>query len=158
MALLTAVALIIFMVEAQLPNLVPVPGVKLGLANVVTVYAVFSLGPGPAIMILFCRVFLGAVFSGQMMTLMYSMAGGFLCWCVMCLMRRVLSKKQIWVASVFGAAAHNVGQMAVAVAVTRTPALLVYLPVLMVSAVLTGAFTGLTAQFVMGRLAKIGME
>ena len=158
MALLTAVALIIFMVEAQIPNIVPVPGVKLGLANIVTVYAVFTLGPGPTFMILFCRVFLGAVFSGQMMTLMYSFAGGLLCWCVMCLLRKILSKKQIWVASVFGAVAHNIGQMAVAIAITRTPALVSWLPVLMVSAILTGTFTGLAAQFLMGRLEKLNVK
>ena len=78
LALLTAIALTIFMAEAQLP-VIPVPGVKLGLANIVTVYAMFSLGPGDALLVLSARVFLGAVFSGQPMTLIYSAAGGFLC-------------------------------------------------------------------------------
>lgn len=155
MALLTAVALIIFMVEAQIPSLVPVPGVKLGLANIITIYAVFVLGPGPALMILVSRVFLGSVFSGQMMTLFYSLGGGLLCWCVMCLLRRVVTEKQIWICSVFGAVAHNIGQMLVAVVIARTPALLSYLPVLMVSAVLTGAFTGFAAQFLLERLGEI---
>ena len=157
MALLTAVALIIFMVEAQIPSPVPIPGVKLGLANIITVYAVFALGPGPAIMILVCRVFLGSVFSGQMMTLFYSLGGGLLCWCAMCLLRKVVTEKQIWICSVFGAVFHNIGQMIVAAAITKTPALLkTYLPILMVSAVLTGAFTGLAAQFLLDRLRKIG--
>ena len=78
LALLTAIALTIFMIEAQLPVLVPIQGVKLGLANIITVYAVFVLGPGDALLILCARVFLGAVFSGQMMTLLYSMGGGLL--------------------------------------------------------------------------------
>ena len=78
LALLTAVALTIFLVEAQLPVL-PIPGAKLGLANIVTVYAVFVLGPGDALSILLVRVFLGAVFSGQMSTFFYSLSGGFLC-------------------------------------------------------------------------------
>ena len=69
LALLTAIALTIFMVEAQIPVPIPIPGVKLGLANIVTVYAVFVLGPWDALSILVVRVFLGAVFSGQMMTL-----------------------------------------------------------------------------------------
>ncbi len=76
MALLTAIALTIFMVELHLPGLVPIPGIKLGLSNIVTVYAVFVLGPKKAAAILFCRVFLGAVFSGQMSTILYSGAGG----------------------------------------------------------------------------------
>jgi len=83
LALLTAIALTIFMAEAQLPPLVPIQGVKLGLANIVTVYAVFVLGPRDALLILSARVFLGAVFSGQMMTLLYSAGGGLLAWAVM---------------------------------------------------------------------------
>ena len=69
LALLTAIALTIFLAEAQLPALATVPGVKLGLANIATVYAVFVMGPGDALLVLSARVFLGAVFSGQMMTL-----------------------------------------------------------------------------------------
>ena len=158
MAMLTAVALIIFLVEAQIPNPVPIYGVKLGLANIVTVYAVFALGPGPALMILLCRVFLGSVFSGQMMMFLYSLGGGLLCWCAMCVLRRMVTGKQIWVCSVFGAIFHNIGQMAVAVAVTRTPSLLVYLPVLLISGIVTGAFTGLAAQLLLDRLDKLGQR
>ena len=80
LALLTAIALTIFLAEAQLPPLTWVPGIKLGLANIVTVYAMFVLGPADALLILCARVFLGAVFSGQMMTLLYSAAGGLLSW------------------------------------------------------------------------------
>lgn len=155
MALLTAIALIIFMVEAQIPPPVPVPGVKLGLANIVTVYAMFALSPGQALAILVCRVLLGSVFSGQMMTLFYSLGGGLLCWLSMCLLRRVLTRKQIWVAGVFGAVVHNFGQVLVAVALTRTPGLIVYLPVLTLSGILTGAFTGAAAQALIDRMERL---
>ena len=77
-ALLTAIALTIFLAEAQLPPPVPIPGIKLGLANIVTVYAMFVLGPRDTLLILLSRIFLGAVFSGQMMTLLYSLGGGLL--------------------------------------------------------------------------------
>ena len=63
-ALLTAIALTIFVAEAQIPPVVPVPGMKLGLANIVTVYAMFALGPGDTLMILLCRIFLGSLFAG----------------------------------------------------------------------------------------------
>ena len=152
MALLTAIALTIFMVEAQLPGLVPEPGIKLGLANIVTVYAVFALGPGKAAMILACRVFLGAVFSGQMSTILYSGAGGALAIGVTILARKILTPKQIWIAGILGAIAHSLGQMAVAVAVTLTPGLLAYLPVMILIGIFTGAFTGLCAQFLVERL------
>ena len=106
LALLTAIALTIFMAEAQLPPLVPIQGVKLGLANIVTVYAVFVLGPGDALLILSARVFLGAVFSGQMMTLLYSTGGGLLAWAVMAGLSRILTVKQLWLASPL-AAVHS---------------------------------------------------
>lgn len=154
MALLTAAALIIFIVEAQIPNPVPVPGVKLGLANIVTVYAMFALGPGPTLMILVCRVFLGSVFSGQMMTFFYSMGGGLLCYLSMLVMRRLVTEKQIWVCSAIGAVFHNLGQVAVAILITKTPGLLAYLPFLLISGVITGIFTGLCAQFVLKRLSR----
>lgn len=152
MALLTAIALILFLVEAQLPPLAPIPGIKLGLANVITVYAMFVLSPGDTLLILLCRVFLGSVFSGQMMNLFYSLGGGLLCWLAMLVLRRVVSRRQVWVCSVIGAMCHNIGQILVAIWMTRTPSLIVYLPVLLVSGILTGLFTGLVAQFVLQRL------
>lgn len=154
MALLTAIALILFLVEAQLPPLAPIPGIKLGLANVITVYAMFVLSPGDTLLILLCRVFLGSVFSGQMMNLFYSLGGGLLCWLAMLVLRRVVSRRQIWVCSVIGAMCHNIGQILVAIWMTRTPSLIVYLPVLLVSGILTGLFTGLVAQFVLQRLER----
>ncbi|MCI9223290.1 MAG: Gx transporter family protein [Oscillospiraceae bacterium] len=158
LAMLTTIALIIFMVEAQIPPPIPIPGIKLGLANIVTVYAMFALSPWDTLSILVCRVFLGSVFSGQPMTLFYSMGGGLLCWLAMLLLRRVLTKKQLWAAGVFGAVFHNIGQILVAIALTRTPGLIAYLPVLLVSGILTGAFTGLCAQFLLARLDKLGQQ
>ncbi len=155
LALLTAIALTIFLAEAQLPPLVPVPGVKLGLANIVTVYAVFALGPGDALLILCARVFLGAVFSGQMMTLLYSGAGGSLAWAVMVLLAKLLTRRQIWLCSPFAAVFHNLGQLLAAAAVMRTWAVLAYLPYLFLSGIITGLFTGLCAQFLLARLEGI---
>jgi len=155
LALLTAVALTIFLAEAQLPPLVPVPGVKLGLANIVTVYAVFALGPGDALLLLCARVFLGAVFSGQMMTLLYSAAGGLLAWASMALLSRLLTRRQLWLCSPVAAVFHNLGQLLAAAAVMRTWAVLAYLPYLLLSGIITGIFTGLCAQLLLARLDKI---
>ncbi len=155
LALLTAIALTIFLAEAQLPPLVPVPGVKLGLANIVTVCAVFALGARDALLILCARVFLGAVFSGQMMTLLYSGAGGLLAWAVMVLLFRLLTRKQLWLCSPVAAVFHNLGQLLAAAAVMRTWAVLAYLPYLLLSGIITGLFTGLCAQFLLARLEGI---
>lgn len=156
MAMLTAIALIIFIVEAQIPNPVPIPGVKLGLANIVTVYAMFALGPGPALMILVCRVFLGSVFSGQLMTFFYSMGGGLLCYLSMLVMRRLVTEKQIWICGSIGAMFHNTGQIIVAVLITRTPGVFAYLPFLIISGIITGLITGLCAQYIVNRGLRPG--
>ena len=155
LALLTAIALTIFLAEAQIPALTAVPGVKLGLANIVTVYAMFALGPGDALLVLSARVFLGAVFSGQPMTLIYSAAGGFLSWCVLCLLRKLLTEKQIWLASPVAAIFHNIGQQLAAAAVLRSWSVLAWLPYLVIAAVLAGLFTGVAAQALLRRLERI---
>lgn len=151
MALLTAIALTIFMVEAQIPALVPIPGVKLGLSNIVTVFAVFTLGGREGCAILFCRIFLGAVFAGNFSTIFYSAAGGFCAILVTIGLKFVLTKKQLWVAGCLGAIAHSIGQMVAAVLISGTVSLLIYLPVLIVCSIITGIFTGLCAQFLTNR-------
>ena len=158
LALLTAIALTIFLVEAQLPALTAVPGIKLGLANIVTVYAVFALGPGDALLILCARVFLGAVFSGQMMTLIYSAAGGFLSWCSLLVLRRLLTRAQLWLCSPVAGVFHNLGQLLAAAAVLKSWAVLVYLPYLIPAGILAGLFTGLCAQFLTDRLDRFSTK
>ena len=77
-----------------------------------------------------------------------------MCYIAMLLMRRALTEKQIWVASVVGAMAHNLGQIAVALLVTRTRGLLAYLPILEISGMIAGLFTGIAAQALIGRMRK----
>ena len=150
MALLTAIALTIFLVEAQVPS--PVPGVKLGLANIVTVYAMFALGPVDTLMILLGRIFFGSLFSGQF--ILYSLTGGLCCYLLMLLLHRILTEDQIFICSILGAVAHVIGQMAVALLLTGTVYILSYLPLLIISAICAGLFTGLCAQLLHKRLNK----
>lgn len=151
LGLLTAIALTIFMLENQLPPLLPIPGVKLGLANIVTVFAVFAIGPGDALAMLCCRVFLGAVFAGNFSTIFYSAAGGLCAIAVTIVLRRFLTNKQLWVAGCLGAVAHSLGQMAVAVVLTGTPSIALYLPIMILISLVTGLFTGLCAQYLLNR-------
>ena len=76
--MLSAIALTIFMVEAQIPPVVPLPGVKLGLANIVTLFALYYLGTGSAFIILIARCILGAMFAGNASALLFSLLGGVL--------------------------------------------------------------------------------
>ena len=151
LSLLCAIALTIFMVEAQIPALVPIPGIKLGLANIVTVFTVFAMGAKEGALVLFVRIFLGAVFAGNFSTIFYSGAGGALAIGITILSRKFLNKKQLWVAGVLGAIAHSIGQMAMAVTLTGTPGLAVYLPVMIVVSIIMGCFTGLCAQLLVNR-------
>lgn len=151
MALLCAIALTIFMIEAQIPPVIPIPGVKLGLSNIVTVFSVFVMGPLEAAVILFGRIFLGAVFAGNFSSILYSASGGLLAILVTIGLRRILSVKQLWVAGCLGAIAHSVGQMTAAVLVMGTVSIAIYLPIMIVCSIVTGLFTGLCAQLLVNR-------
>ena len=151
LGLLTAIALTIFLVEAQIPAPIPLPGVKLGLANIVTVFTVFAFGPKEGVAVLMARVFLGAVFAGNFSTIFYSAAGGACAIAVTIMLRKVLTTSQLWVAGCFGAIAHSIGQTAMAAVLLGTPSVAVYLPVMIVISILTGLLTGLCAQFLVNR-------
>ena len=155
LGLLTAIALTIFMLEAQIPPIVPMPGVKLGLSNIVTVFAVFILGWKEGCLVLFARIFLGAVFAGNFATILYSLAGGGLAIAVTILLKLILTPKQLFVAGVFGAVAHSVGQMGAAILISGTPQLIVYLPVMVGISIVTGLFTGLCAQYLVNHGGKL---
>jgi heptaprenyl diphosphate synthase len=155
LALLDAIALTIFMIEAQIPALVPIPGIKLGLSNIITVFTVFAIGPWEGAAVLFVRIFLGAVFAGNFSTILYSGAGGLCAILVTMGLRKLLTKKQLRVAGCLGAVAHSAGQMAMAICITGTPAIAVYLPVMVACSIITGLFTGLCAQVLVNRRGNL---
>lgn len=151
LALLAAIALTIFMIEAQIPSPVPIPGVKLGLANIVTVFTVLRAGAERG-----CGGAGGADFPGGGVRREFQHHSvlrrrGRLRHRRDHRLRKFLLKKQLWVAGCLGAVAHSVGQMAMAIALTGTVSLAVYLPVMIVISILTGLFTGLCAQFLVNR-------
>jgi len=90
-----------------------------------------------------------------MMTLIYSAAGGALSWCALCLLRKGLSQKQIWLASPAAAVFHNLGQLLAACAVLKSWAAMAWLPYLLIAAVAAGLFTGIAAQVLIGRLERV---
>ena len=157
-AVLTALALGLSTLENLFPVslVIPLPGVKLGLANIVTVFALYELGAAPALVILLARCLLGGLFAGNVSALLFSLLGGFTAMAVMIGLKRC-RRLSIYGVSIGGAAAHNVGQMAAAVFISRTSAILYYLPVLLVSGIVTGIFTGLCAQLVSKRARQAGL-
>ena len=141
MALLTAIALTIFLAEAQIPNPIPIPGVKLGLANIVTLIALYLFGPGTAFAILIPRCMMGAIFGGGITGLLFSLTGGLLAMSVMSLSRK-WSMLSIYGVSVLGAAAHSVGQILAAMVLMNSVYVGAYLPWLLGVSVFTGLATG----------------
>ena len=154
---LTAAALVTFVIELQLPPLTGIPGIKPGLANIFTLFALCWLGRGWALALMLVRVVLGCVVTGRMMALGYSLAGGCLAYLVMAALLYVIPERQLWVVSIFGAMTHNLGQLLTARFVAGAAAIWYYLPVLLLSALITGLFTGLCAQLVLKRL-RCGAE
>ena len=153
MALLTAMALTIFVIEAQIPAPVPIPGVKLGLSNIITLTAMLLLGKKEAGIVLLLRIIMGAMFTGS--ALIYSISGGVLAYIVMCLLVGRFPEKLIWVVSAAAAVAHNAGQLMACALIVKTPGLLYYAPVLAASGIITGVFTGVAAMYLVRAVRKI---
>ena len=147
-AMLTALALALSYMENMFPVMsfiLPLPGVKLGLANVVTLFALFTLGSPSALCVLVARCLLSSLFAGNASALIYSLLGG-LCAMVTMIALKHLGKFSVFGISIGGAAAHNCGQIAAAMLVLGNRAPLAYLPFLLIVSVFTGALTGFIAS------------
>ena len=152
LSLLTAVATIIFIIELRIPNIIPIPGIKLGLANIITVYAAYRFSAKDVLLIAVARVFLGSLFGGNFSVIIYSLSGALACLAGMILLRKIIPLEYVWLCSIIGAILHNTGQMAAAIFITRTPAVLAYYPPLIISGSIAGLCTGLCAMFILKRV------
>ena len=154
-AVLTALALALSAAEGLAPVtvLLPLPGLRLGLSNLVTVYALCRLEKQDALMILLARCFLGALLGGNLSALAFSLSGGLLAFFTMSVLLRAHGLSLFGV-SIAGAAAHNTGQIIAAVAVLGTNAPVAYLPPLLLASILTGAVTGAAAIQLVHRVPK----
>ena len=156
--LLTAVALVLSLVERMFPlsAAVPIPGIKLGLANVVTLFALVRLNRRDALAILLIRVTLASVFMGSVTSFLFALSGGLL---AMLTMSLLLPGRGRWVSlvgvSIAGAAAHNIGQICAAMLVLRSVYAAAYLPLLLLSALAMGFSTGIVSRVTIEHLEKI---
>ena len=153
-AVLSALALALSYMESFFPLalIVPLPGVKLGLANIVTLYALYALGFPSALAILLVRCTLGALFAGNASALLFSLLGGLSALLVMALLSRT-KKLSIFGVSIAGAAAHNCGQGCAALITLGSTAPLYYLPFLLLVSLFTGALSGLITAFLFRAMA-----
>ena len=153
-ALLIALALLISVIESFIPLPFAIPGIKLGLSNIVTVYALFAFGPRDAFTILAIRIFLGAALTGQLAALPFSLAGGIAAFAVAYLFWRFSPYRSIRACSMVSAVTHSIGQIAMATVITATPALALYLPVLVLASLIVGTITGTFAAELFTRLPQ----
>lgn len=156
LSLYTAVALILFVVESVIPMPVPLPFVKLGLANIITLIVLVCYSPKDAFLVLMLRIFLASVFYGQIVYLVYSMAGGILCFLADVVINRLLKGKYIYITAVFGALFHNVGQM-LAAFFFLGKGVLPYFPYMVLCGIITGLFTGILANILVLRLKRLNL-
>jgi heptaprenyl diphosphate synthase len=156
LSFLVSIALVIYIVEAQIPVLFP--GIKLGLANIISLTALILMGWREALLIMFLRTLLGSMFGGSMSAFMFSIAGGILSNVVMIVLYKYFKDSiSLWTISICGAVFHNIGQLFVASLVVKDFRIYIYLPVLLVSAVVTGYFIGLCAKLLTRHIYKIPM-
>lgn len=151
MGLFTALAMIFGYIEAILPVSVGIPGVKLGFANIVTVFAIYRFRWTEAFWINVVRIMLISFLFGNLSVMIYSLAGGLSSFAVMVLLKRS-GKFGIYGVSAAGGVFHNVGQLAVAMLVLETSSLVYYAPVLLLSGLVTGLVIGFAANEVLKRI------
>ena len=141
----TAAALSLFVVELALPSLPMFPFIKIGLANTVTLFVLYLGGSwrfSDCAAVLFLRILLGAFVTGQLMAVMFSAVGGLFALFSMYAGKKFFRNRAIPLVSVFGALAHNLGQMTVAVFVYGGFSLAYYVPVLIIGGIAGGLVTG----------------
>ena len=153
LSVLVAVAMILSYVESMIPAFVAVPGVKMGLSNIATVFALYSLGWPYAICVSVVRVLLSSLLFGNFVSLIYSLSGAFLALGLMILLKK-LDKFSIVGVSVAGGVGHNIGQTIAACIVMENAAISLYIIPLLVSGTISGVLIGLVAGNLVERIKK----
>ena len=145
--LLVAIALIFSYIETLIPVIIPVPGAKIGLANLVTLTGLFFLQPAQVFLILIVRIILSGFMFGSFSTIIYSLAGGIVSFCFMYMAKKTKLFSPLGV-SITGGVFHNLGQLGVACLVLYSFAPLIYLPYLIFMGAVTGSFIGMIGKII----------
>lgn len=149
--LLVALAFILSYIESLFPLSLAIPGIKLGLANLVVIIALYSMGVKEAFSLSLLRIILVGFTFGNLSMMLYSLAGGMLSWLLMTIFRKTRLFSMTGV-SIIGGIAHNIGQIGVAILVVDTFDIAYYLPFLMISGVVTGAVIGILGAMINRRI------
>ena len=152
LGLSAALALLLSYVEFLLPPLfAAVPGIKLGLPNIVIIFVLYRFGLGSAATVSFVRLVISSMLFGNAMTFAYSLAGAVLSLAIMALLKKLDFFSTVGV-SITGGVTHNIGQILVALLLLDTPQIAYYMIVLTVTGIISGAFIGLCGAFMIKRI------
>ena len=154
MGMLVALAMVLGFVETLIPINLGIPGMKLGLANIVVVIALFLFDVKTAVVVSILRIILIAMTFGNMSMMFYSIAGASLSLLSMIAVSKIKSFSLISV-SIIGGIMHNVGQIICAAFVVRTNGVFTYLPVLIIAGLVSGALIGIVAGLILVRLTNV---
>ena len=154
---LTALALVLSWLEAQIPAFFAVPGLKLGLTNIVVLLALYCIGPKSALAVNGVRILLVSFLFGNGISLLYSLVGGMLSTVIMILLKKT-GKFRIVTVSIAGGISHNVGQILTAMVLLQTANLAWYLLILWFAGLAAGAAVGLIGAVLCSRLKKFLAE
>ena len=152
-AMLVALAMIFSYVESLIPINLGIPGIKLGVANLVTVTGLYILAPMEVLLVVILRVLLVGFMFGNGMSILYSLAGGILSFLVMLLLKRIKGFSMIGI-SIAGGVSHNIGQIVVAMCVLENTKLIYYLPVLMIAGTVTGILIGVVSRKILPAVSQ----
>lgn len=157
MALLIGQALILYIVEGMIPVPFITPGAKLGLANLITIIAIYTLDSNKeAFTVVSIRILLSTMFGGNLSTLMYSISGSVFSFLIMILIKQLLKDKVSVIGmSASGAVFHNIGQLLVACMIVKNIGVMLYLPVLTIAGIGTGIFVGITSNYLLKHMQKL---
>lgn len=150
MGMLLAAALILGYIESLIPLSFGIPGIKLGLANLAVLLALYRIGAKEAFLIDVLRIVLSGFLFGSLYSILYSMAGGVLSFLAMLLLRKQ-GRFSVLFVSMAGGVSHNIGQLAVAALVVETRGLFYYLPPLLTAGAATGLLLGVIAERILRR-------
>lgn len=144
-AIFITLALVISYVDSLIPLAIMVPGIKIGLANIVIILSLYMIGEKETILISTIRVILSSLLFGTMLTFAYSMTGAILSFIIMVILKKKTTLATMTI-SIIGAVSHNIGQIIMAVIIMSTKEIIYYLPILMITGVISGTIIGILSS------------
>lgn len=152
LAVTVSIAMVLSFIESRIPAFVPIPGVKIGLANIAVIFALYRFGTKEAICISLVRVFLVSLLFGSFVSLLYSVSGALLSFGAMLLTKRMPRISHVGV-SVIGGVCHNIGQIIVACFIMQTNVIVYYLPFLLLSGTIAGIAVGVLSALLISKVS-----